>query len=99
LIEAPAIGSGISELLAGDADSVRACGYSASPLAYEDLIITTAGGTGRGVVAVQAASGKIVWQSQDFQNGYSSPVLIELDGRPEVVVLTYGVVSGLNPRT
>ena len=38
-------------LVAGAADAVRACGYSASPLAFEDLIITTAGGAGRGVVA------------------------------------------------
>jgi outer membrane protein assembly factor BamB len=87
------------ELLAHDAEAVRACGYSSSPLAYEDLIITTAGGTGRGVIAVNAASGRIAWQSQNFQNGYSSPVLIDLDGRPELVVLTYGEVSGLDPRT
>ena len=44
-------------------------------------------------------SGEIAWQSQDFQNGYSSPLLIDLDGQPEVVVFTYGEVSGLNPRT
>ncbi len=39
------------------------------------MIITTAGGRGRGVVAVDAATGEIAWQSQDFQNGYSSPLL------------------------
>ena len=78
---------------------MRACGYSASPLAFDDLVITTAGGPGRGVVAVQAATGAIAWQSQDFQNGYSSPLLIDLDGQPEVVVFTYGEVSGLDPRT
>jgi outer membrane protein assembly factor BamB len=78
---------------------VRACGYSASPLTFEDTIITTAGGRGRGVVAVNSATGKIVWQSQDFENGYSSPLLIDLDGQPEVIVFTYGEVSGLNPKT
>ncbi len=87
------------DLVAQAADAVRACGYSASPLAFEDLIITTAGGPGRGVVAVKAASGVIAWQSQDFQNGYSSPLLIDLDGQPEVVVFTYAEVSGLDPRT
>ena len=86
-------------LLATATDAVRACGYSASPLAFGDLIITTGGGPGRGVVAVKAASGAIAWQSQDFQNGYSSPLLIDLDGQPEVVVFTYGEVSGLDPRT
>lgn len=87
------------DLVAKAADAVRACGYSASPLAFDDLIITTAGGPGRGVVAVKAASGALAWQAQDFQNGYSSPLLIDLDGQPEVVVFTYGEVSGLDPRT
>jgi outer membrane protein assembly factor BamB len=86
-------------LLAAATDAVRACGFSSSPLAFEDLIITTAGGPGRGVVAVKATSGEIAWTSQDFQNGYSSPLLIDLDGQPEVVVFTYGEVSGLDPRT
>ena len=78
---------------------MRACGYSASPLAFEELVIATAGGPGRGVVALKAESGEIAWKSQDFQNGYSSPLLIDLDGQPELVVFTYGEVSGLNPRT
>jgi outer membrane protein assembly factor BamB len=87
------------DLLGGSASAVRACGYSSSPVAFGDLVISTAGGPGRGVVAVQASSGKIAWQSQDFQNGYSSPLLIDLDGRPELIVFTYGEVAGLNPRT
>lgn len=85
--------------LTPNAPEVRACGYSSSPVAFQDLIITTAGGQGRGVVAVRAATGETAWHSQDFQNAYSSPLLIDLDGQPEVVVFTYGEVSGLNPRT
>ena len=86
-------------LVAQDADAIRACGYSASPLSFGNFIITTAGGRGHAVVAVDAATGKVAWQSQDFQNGYSSPLLVDLDGQPELVVFTYGEVSGLNPRT
>src|SRR5262249_41261420 len=85
------------DLAAGSAEAIRACGYSNSPLAYKDRIITTAGGKGRGVVAIDASTGRIAWQSQDFENGYSSPILIDLDGRPEVVVLTSGDVAGLDP--
>jgi outer membrane protein assembly factor BamB len=80
-------------------DAVRACGYASSPVLFEDLIITTGGGKGRGVMAIRAPSGQIAWQSQDFENGYSSPIVIDLDGQPEVVVFTFGEVSGLNPRT
>jgi outer membrane protein assembly factor BamB len=88
-----------TELTPQAPDAVRACGYSSSPVAFEDLIIAPAGGRGRGVVAVRAATGELAWQSQDFQNAYSSPLLIDLDGQPEVVVFTYAEVSGLNPRT
>ncbi|MGB2715914.1 MAG: PQQ-binding-like beta-propeller repeat protein [Vicinamibacterales bacterium] len=56
-----------------------------------------AGGKGRGVVAVHAASGTIAWHTQDFDNGYSSPILIELDGQPELIVFTSAEVAGLNP--
>jgi outer membrane protein assembly factor BamB len=87
------------ELLDGTPATVRACGYASSPIAYKHLILTTAGGKGRGVIAVDAATGAISWQSLDVQNGYSSPILIDLDGRPELVVFTYGEVAGLNPDT
>jgi outer membrane protein assembly factor BamB len=87
------------DLLAGAPDAVRACGYSSSPLAYKTTIITTAGGKGRGVIALDRATGTTVWQSQDFQNGYSSPIVIDLDGRPELIVFTFAEVAGLDPDT
>ena len=87
------------DLLQGSPDALRACGYSSSPLMYKNTIITTAGGPGRAVVALEATTGNIAWQSQDYQNGYSSPILIDLDGRPELIVFTFGDVAGLNPDT
>lgn len=87
------------DLLAEAPDALRACGYSSSPVAYKDTIITTAGGKGRGVVAMDAATGAISWQAQDFENGYSSPILIDLDGKPELIVFTFSEVSGLDPET
>jgi len=87
------------DLVAGTPDAVRACGYSSSPMAFEGRIITTAGGSRRGVVSLDAATGRVAWQTQDFDNGYSSPLLIDLDGKPEVVVFTFGDVAGLDPRT
>lgn len=87
------------DVLEGSPNELRACGYSNSPIAFKNLIITTAGGPGRGVVAYDAARGRTAWQSQDFQNGYSSPIVIDLDGRPELIVFTYGDIAGLNPET
>jgi len=87
------------DLLQGSPDALRACGYSSSPLMYKNTIITTAGGPGRAVVALEATTGNIAWQSQDYQNGYSSPILIDLDGRPELIVFTFGDMADLNPDT
>ena len=87
------------DLLEGSATALRACGYASSPLAYKRTIITTAGGPHRGVLALDAATGAIAWQSQDFENGYSSPLIVDLDGRPELVVFTSGEIAGLNPDT
>lgn len=85
--------------LVTDARESKPCGYSTSPVLFRDTVITMAGGKGRGMVAIEVASGREVWASQDFSNGYSSPLLIDLDGRPEVIAFTAGEVSGLDPTT
>ena len=85
------------DLLEGSPSELRACGYSSSPLIYKNTIITTAGGKGRAVMAIDAATGAVAWSAQDFQNGYSSPILIDLDGRPELIVFTFGEIAGLDP--
>ena len=87
------------DLLDGSSAALRACGYASSPLAYKNTIITTAGGPHRGVVSLDQATGQVVWASQDFENGYSSPILIDLDGGREIVVFTFGEIAGLNPDT
>lgn len=87
------------DLVAGAPDQVRACGYSTSPIAYKDQVITMAGGKGHAVLSMNAATGAVTWQAQDFENGYSSPILIDLDGRPELIVFTFGEVAGLDPDT
>ncbi len=86
-------------LLPSGSDASKPCGYSSSPVEFGKTIITLAGGKGRGVVAVDAESGREVWTSQDFMNGYSSPLIIDLGGRPELIVFTAAEVAGLDPGT
>ena len=50
-------------------------------------------------MAIEAATGKTRWATQDFDNGYSSPTLVTLDGRPHLIVFTAGEISGLDPDT
>lgn len=80
-------------------DAAKPCGYSTSPIAFRDTIITMSGGKGRAVVAIDVATGRERWTTQDFANGYSSPLLIDLDGRAELIALTAGEISGFDPAT
>ena len=77
----------------------KPCGYSSSPVMFKNTVITLSGGKGRGVVAIDLDTGKEKWGSQDFMNGYSSPTLIQLEGRPELVVFSASEVAGLDPDT
>jgi len=74
-------------------------GISSSPIAWGDTVIVTAGGEGQSVMAFDQASGKVVWRSGDFYVSHSSPILIELNGETQLVVLGGLDVYGIDPDT
>ncbi|HVS64280.1 MAG TPA: PQQ-binding-like beta-propeller repeat protein [Thermoanaerobaculia bacterium] len=74
-------------------------GYGASPLAWGDTVIVTVGGEGQAVVAFRQSDGEIAWKSGDFLIASASPVLIELDGEEQLIVVGGEQVNGLDPRT
>src|SRR5687768_552425 len=80
------------ELAPASGGTPKPCGYSSSPVQHKDTVITTAGGPGRGVIAIETATGRVRWSAHDFQNGYSSPALVTLEGRPHLIVFTAGEV-------
>jgi outer membrane protein assembly factor BamB len=87
------------ELVPPESDAAKPCGYATSPVAYKDTIITMAGGKGRGVIALDSATGEQRWAAHDFSNGYSSPLVIDLAGKPELIAFTAGEISGIDPDT
>lgn len=80
-------------------------GYSCHALPYKDTLIYLAGGSapwlglGRGaaIVAFRQSDGAVVWKNQAFKNAHSSPLLINVDGQPQVVALLADRVIGFNP--
>ena len=72
-------------------------GYSSHGLPYKDTIIYQAGGNGDGVIALRQSDGAVVWKALQFTNSHSSPLLINVDGQPQVVVLASSTVFGFNP--
>jgi outer membrane protein assembly factor BamB len=72
-------------------------GYASSPIAFRDTIVVPVGGRGRAVMAFQQADGKVAWSRNNFGNVYSSPILIDVDGLEQLVLLLDGALVGLNP--
>src|SRR5580658_3197136 len=72
-------------------------GFSCHALPYKDMLIYQAGGAGDGVIAFRQSDGAVVWKALQFTNSYSSPLLINVDGQAQVVVLAAKTVFGFNP--
>jgi outer membrane protein assembly factor BamB len=72
-------------------------GYGCSPIAYRDTIICSVGGPGQSVMAFRQSDGAVVWKSGDFLTSEAPPIMIEMAGRPQLVVFGGGTVNGLDP--
>lgn len=87
------------ELVTGLGGSQNSRGYASSPIAFGDLILVPVGGKGRALVAFRLSDGTVAWKSGDFESAPSSPLLIELAGKIQVVALLDGFVAGFDPES
>lgn len=74
-------------------------GMACSPLVAGDLVIVIAGAPGATLAAYQRATGEPAWSAGDDSAGYSSPTLLTLDGRAQVVSFTGKSVIGVDPKS
>ena len=71
---------------------------SASPLIVDDKVIVLPGGAnGKSVVAYNKNTGAPVWKALDDPQAYVSPMLVELGGRRQILVVSASRVLGLAP--
>jgi outer membrane protein assembly factor BamB len=73
-------------------------GYASSPLILDHLVILPVGGPNRAVMAFHKDDGRVVWSGGTQNNSYSSPILVRLGGRPQVIVFMQEGALGLDPR-
>ncbi len=85
----------LKELDGKEADYGMAC----SPLVAAGQVIITAGAPDATVVAFDAKTGKQAWTAGQDAAGYSSPALLKVGGREQIVVYTGGSVLGLAPQS
>ena len=73
-------------------------GYCESVLIDGNKLVCTPGGKQGAVVALDKATGELIWQSKDFTNGaqYSSIIIAEHNGKRQYIQLTHESVVGLD---
>jgi outer membrane protein assembly factor BamB len=83
-------------ILTDNAAELLRYGMAASPLVAGDKVIVQAGGSkGRSVAAYDKRTGKAVWRALDDPAAYSSPMLVALAGREQLLVETDHRAAGL----
>lgn len=86
------------DLVAVAAAVLPGYGVATTPLPVEDLLIIQTGGEENNVVALDVSTGQKRWASNPSSaSGYSSPSLMILAGRRQVVGATTEKVFGLDP--
>jgi outer membrane protein assembly factor BamB len=74
-------------------------GMASSPLVVGELVIVIAGAPHACVVAYDRKSGQIAWKTADGPAGYSSPTLLDVGGRRQIVAFVGDAVVGLAPES
>lgn len=74
-------------------------GKSASPLLVGDVVMCSGGEGGTSLIAYRQNDGEVVWKAGENGGSYSSPVLLTLAGRAQIVNVNNGSVTGHDPAT
>jgi outer membrane protein assembly factor BamB len=72
---------------------------SSSPLVTAKFIYVQGGKGGPVAVAVDKATGKIAWKSEDGLGGYAAPILATVGDTPQLIIFGGTTLYGLNPET
>jgi outer membrane protein assembly factor BamB len=77
------------------ADGFPEWGYSTSPLVVDGLVVVFAGGGPRSVLAYDASTGKLAWSCAGGKYSYSSPQVVTLHGKRQIVMHDDASLAGL----
>jgi outer membrane protein assembly factor BamB len=70
--------------------------FCESPLIDRDRLVIAPGGKGAAIVALNKATGAVIWKSGDFEPGYSSVLAFDFAGRHFYTVLTNTAAIGVD---
>jgi outer membrane protein assembly factor BamB len=74
-------------------------GAGSTPIVVDGVLLVNVGGRGAGLVGLNPASGKTLWQKTDEDASYSSPTEININGRPQAIFVTRYNALIVDPKT
>lgn len=76
-------------------------GSASSPILYKNFVIINASEEGHAIVALDKATGKEAWRATGdaLQLSFGTPILVETEGRTDLVLAVPGELWALNPDT
>jgi outer membrane protein assembly factor BamB len=75
-------------------------GFVSSPLVAGDVVVVFAGGSApQQLLAYRAATGTLAWTAAAGTMSYSSPQMVSVGGRPQVLFLAEGGLTAVDPAT
>jgi outer membrane protein assembly factor BamB len=77
----------------------RGWGSGTSPLLYEDLVIVNASVESKSLIALNKTTGREVWRAEGITSCWSSPVLVDVEGKQEVVLNVPRKLTAFDPAT
>lgn len=74
-------------------------GFSGTPILEDGLIMMDVGGkSGHSVMAFKASDGSVAWKAETDQPGYSSPVIVTVDGVRQALFFTGTKLVSVDPK-
>jgi outer membrane protein assembly factor BamB len=83
----------------GVGEKLNNWGSSNSPVVFENLVIVNASVESGELVALDKKDGSVVWSSPGMQASWNTPIIVEVEGKPELVVSVRGSILGFDPKT
>jgi len=74
-------------------------GAGSSPIVVDGVLLVNVGGRGAGLVGLDPATGKTLWQNTNENASYSSPTAVNLNGQPQALFVTRYNALLVDPKT
>jgi outer membrane protein assembly factor BamB len=74
-------------------------GSATSPVLFEDVVIVNASIESQSLIGLDKLTGKEVWRAEGIKDCWASPVLVEANGRTEVVLNVPRRLTSYDPKT